>query len=82
MSKTITVYTKTSCPYCELVKKYLDSKGTVYSTINMDEDTEAMQKIQQMTGQTIAPTTVVDKEDGTQEVIVGFNLGKIVPAVA
>ena len=81
-AKSITVYTRTNCPYCELVKKFLDTKGVSYDTINMEENADAMQQIMDMTGQAIAPTTVVEMADGTQDVIVGFNLGRIAPAVA
>lgn len=82
MPASITVYTRTTCPYCELVKKFLDAKGAKYQTINMEESQEAMQAVMAMTGRTIAPTTVIEKADGTKEVISGFNLGKIAPAIA
>lgn len=82
MANSITVYTRTSCPYCELVKKFLDAKGANYTTVNMEEVPEAMQTVQTMTGRTIAPTTIIEKADGSTEVIVGFNLGKIAPALA
>lgn len=82
MPGAITVYTRTSCPYCELVKKFLDAKGATYTTINMEEDATAMQDVMAMTGRSIAPTTVIEKADGMKEVVVGFNLGKIGPAIA
>lgn len=82
MTGTITVYTRTACPYCELVKKFLDMKGATYKTINMEENLDAMQEIMTMTGRTIAPTTVIEKTDGGKDVIVGFNLGRIAPAIA
>ncbi|HEY1835986.1 MAG TPA: glutaredoxin family protein [Candidatus Saccharimonadales bacterium] len=79
---TITVYTRTACPYCELVKKFLDAKGANYTTINMEETPNAMQEVLSATGRTIAPTTIIEKVDGTKEIVVGFNLGKIAPAIA
>jgi glutaredoxin 3 len=81
-AKSITVYTRTTCPYCELVKKFMAMKGVEYKTINMEDAPGAMQEVMDLTGRTIAPTTVVEKADGTQEVIVGFNLAKIAPAIA
>lgn len=78
----ITVYTRTSCPYCELVKKFLTAKGAAFQTVNMEEDPGAMQTVMDMTGRSIAPTTVIEKADGTKEVVVGFNLSKIAPAIA
>lgn len=82
MANIITVYTRTACPYCDLVKKFLDMKGAAYTTINMEEDAEAMQTVLSMTGRAIAPTTVIEKANGTKEVVSGFNLSKIAPAIA
>lgn len=82
MNSKITVYTRTSCPYCELIKKFLDSKDVTYETINMEESREALDAVLAMTGRTTAPTTVIEKADGTKEVVVGFNLGRIVTAIA
>jgi glutaredoxin 3 len=82
MPASITVYTRTSCPYCELVKKFLDAKGARYLTVNMEEDAQAMRSVMSMTGRLIAPTTVIKNADGSQDVIVGFNLARIVSAIA
>lgn len=82
MTGTITLYTRTSCPYCELVKKFLDMKGASYNAINMEEVPDAMQEVMAMTGRTIAPTTVIEKTDGSKDIIVGFNLSRIAPAIA
>lgn len=82
MLTKITVYTRTTCKYCEIVKKFLDLKSIAYSTVNMEEDDAAMQKVIALTGRSIAPTTVIDKEDGTQEVVVGVDFAKIAPAIA
>jgi glutaredoxin 3 len=81
MRSSITVYTRTSCPYCELLKKFLDAKGATYQTINMEDVPDAMQEVQDMTGRTIAPTTVIEKPDGSKDVVVGFNLSRIAPAI-
>ncbi len=82
MARMITVYTRATCPYCELVKKFLDMKGVTYKTINMEETPGAMQEVMLLTGRTIAPTTLIEKADGSKQVVVGFNLASIAPAVA
>lgn len=79
---TITVYTKTTCPYCELLKKFLDMKGATYKAINMEESSDAMNEVLAMTGKTIAPTTIIEKADGTKEIVVGLNFSRIAPAIA
>lgn len=81
MANKVTVFTRTNCPYCVLVKKFLDLKGAAYETVNMEEDAAAMEKVMSMTGRTIAPTTVVTKEDGKEDVIVGYNLSQIAQAI-
>lgn len=78
----ITVFTRTNCPYCVLVMKFLDMKSVKYETINMEESPEAMDKVLKMTGRTIAPTTVVLKEDGREDVIVGYNLGQVLQSIS
>lgn len=82
MAGIITIYTRTSCPYCELVKKFLDMKGASYQTVNIEESADGMQAIMAMTGKAIAPTTVIEKDDGSKDVVVGFNLSRIAPAIA
>lgn len=82
MSGTITVYTRTKCPYCELIKKFLDMKGANYKTVNIEESQDAMKEIMAMTGRAITPTTIIEKADGSKEVVVGLNLGRIAPAIA
>jgi len=37
----ITVYTKTQCPYCDMAKALLESRGVEYTTINVEEQPEA-----------------------------------------
>ncbi|HEX5456253.1 MAG TPA: glutaredoxin family protein [Candidatus Saccharimonadales bacterium] len=78
----ITVFTRTKCPYCVLLMKFLDMKKIVYETVNIEKDTGAMEKVMAMTGRSIAPTTVVLKDDGTEDVIVGYNLGQVLQSIS
>lgn len=82
MVKNITIFTTNTCAYCAMVKKYLDAKGFGYSVINLDEHPERQAEAQQLSGALTVPVTVVTKEDDSQEVIVGYNLSKLAPAVA
>jgi glutaredoxin len=77
MAKKVHLYTRNNCAYCALVKKYFTAKNIAYETTNMDEDDAAMQKIINMSGRAIGPTTLITDESGKEELIVGFNLGKI-----
>jgi glutaredoxin 3 len=35
--KTLTVYTKPNCPYCDQAKMLLETRGIVYTTVNVAE---------------------------------------------
>jgi len=41
-----------------------------------------MNEVLAMTGKTIAPTTIIEKADGTKEIVVGLNFSRIAPAIA
>ena len=37
----LTVYTKPDCPYCDMAKALLESKGVDYTTVNVGSQPEA-----------------------------------------
>ncbi len=82
MAKNITIYTTNTCAYCVMVKKWLDAKGHGYETVNLDEHPERQQEAYEISGQLAVPVTVVTKDDDSKEVVVGYNLAKLAPAVA
>lgn len=81
MKKTVTVYTTTTCAYCEMVKKLLNNKGVEYAVINMDETPEVRQKLIEMSGAMTVPITVVEDAEGNKDLTVGWNPAKISAAV-
>ncbi len=82
MAKNITIFTTNTCAYCVMVKKWLGAKGYTYEEVNLDTYPERQAEALQLSGAMTVPVTVVTKEDDTKEVIVGFNLAKLAPAVA
>jgi glutaredoxin 3 len=82
MVKNITIFTTNTCAYCGMVKKYLGAKGANFDVVNLDEHPERQAEVLQMSGAMTVPVTVVTKTDDSQEVIVGYNLAKLAPAVA
>ena len=82
MTKNITVFTTSTCSYCPMVKRYLQSKGLSYDEVNLEEHPDRQADVLQMSGAMTVPVTVVTKTDDTQEVIVGYNLQRLVPALA
>jgi glutaredoxin len=82
MVKNITIFTTTTCAYCPMVKKWLTSKGFSYDEVNLDQNPERQEEALKLSGALTVPVTVITKEDESQEVVVGFNLAKLAPAVA
>lgn len=82
MAKNITIFTTNTCAYCGMVKKYLSAKGMSYDEVNLDQHPERQQEALEISGALTVPVTVVTKEDDSREVVVGYNLAKLAPAVA
>lgn len=81
MSKKITVFTTNTCGYCGMVKKWLDSKGIAYNTVNLDDNPEMQKTIYEKSGALTVPVTLIENEDNTEEVVIGFNLAKLASVV-
>lgn len=82
MPKNVTIFTTNTCAYCVMVKKWLAAKNIAYDEVNLDNNPERAEEAYKLTGQLAVPVTVVTKDDESKEVIVGYNLAKLAPAVA
>ena len=74
--KRVTVYSTQTCPYCRMVKEYLEEKKVPFETIDVGSSKEAALEMREKTGQMGVP--VVDIE-GT--IIVGFDKERIAKAL-
>jgi len=81
MVKNITIFTTNTCAYCSMVKKYLDIKNDQYEVVNLDEQPHRQAEALSLSGALTVPVTVVTKHDDSQEVVVGYNLSKLAPAL-
>jgi len=82
MPKNITIFTTSTCSYCPMVKRYLQSKGLTYDEVNLEEHPHRQQEVLAMSGALTVPVTIVTQQDDSQDVIVGYNLQRLAPAVA
>lgn len=82
MAKDITIFTTNTCSYCVMVKRWLSQKGLAYQEVNLEEHPERQAEAMQMSGALTVPITVVTKQDDSKEVIVGYNLSRLAPAVS
>lgn len=73
----VTIYTTTTCPYCKMEKEYLDSKGVKYENVFVDQDSNKAQEMMDLSGQMGVPFTVIEKDGGGEEKILGFDKEKL-----
>lgn len=82
MVKNITIFTTNTCAYCAMVKRYLDMKQHKYDIVNLDDHPERQAEALALSGALTVPITVVTKQDDSREVVIGYNLAKLAPAVS
>ena len=74
----INVYTTSTCPYCKMLKDYLDRRGVTYTERLVDQDDTVREEMMQASGGFLGvPFTVVEKGDGMKETVVGFDRGRL-----
>lgn len=56
----ITVYTTNTCPYCAMVKNFLNNKGLGFKEVNVQKDQQAANKLVATTGQLGVPQTEIN----------------------
>jgi alkyl hydroperoxide reductase subunit F len=64
----VVVYYTDGCPYCGMVKAFLDRRGVEYRAINVGRDQQAARDMIERSGQYSVPVTTVDGE-----MIIGFD---------
>jgi len=78
----ITIFSTTTCPYCKMLKDYLTSKNVSFVEKLVDQDDAARDEMTAESGGFLGvPFTVIIKDDGTKETIIGFDKGKIDPLI-
>ena len=82
MPKKVTIFTTNTCGYCVMVKRFLGAKGVSYEEVNLDQEPARQDEALKLSGALTVPVTVVTKSDDSQEIIVGYNLSRLAPAIA
>jgi len=74
----ITIYSTTTCPYCKMLKDYLTSKTIPYAEKLVDMDEVNQKEMSAVSNGFLGvPFTVIMKDDGTKETVMGFDKGKL-----
>ncbi|MFH1368451.1 MAG: glutaredoxin domain-containing protein [Elusimicrobiota bacterium] len=68
MSKSIKVYSTSTCPYCMMLKEYFKEKNVQYENFDVGQDKDALKEMKDKSGQFGVP--VIDIEG---KIIVGFD---------
>lgn len=70
----ITVYTTITCPFCNMLISYLNSKNIPFRELKVDQDKAAeTQMVADSGGFLGVPFTVIKKDDGSKETVIGFD---------
>ncbi|GAV22415.1 glutaredoxin family protein [Carboxydothermus pertinax] len=69
----IEFFSTPTCPYCRMVRKFLNENGFPYIEYDITTDLDAFEKMFKTTGYTTVPTLIIND----QEVIIGFDEEKI-----
>lgn len=75
--KTITIYSTATCGYCKMLKSYLQSKDIAYEEKHVDQDPALAQELYEESGQLGVPFTIIEKADGSEEKIIGFDKSRV-----
>lgn len=78
----VTVYSTSTCPYCVMLKQWLDQKDVKYDEYMVDKNLYAAQVMIQQSGQMGVPFSTVEHEDGSLDKILGFDREKFSVALA
>ncbi|HLU23508.1 MAG TPA: glutaredoxin domain-containing protein [Bacillaceae bacterium] len=73
---TVTVYTTTRCPYCVMLKNFLESQSIPFKEVNVETKPELMQYLVNKTGQMGVPQTEINGKW-----VVGFDPNNIMLAL-
>ena len=74
----VIIYSTATCPYCKMLKDYLSSKNVAFVEKMVDVDEVAQKEMAGVSGGFLGvPFTLITKDDGTKETVLGFDKGKI-----
>ena len=78
----VLIYSTHSCPYCKMLKSWLEERGQIYEDKFVDDDKVAMEEMMKISdGHLGVPFSVVTKADGTSTKIIGFDKAKFEEAL-
>lgn len=78
----VTIYSTHTCPYCKMLKAWLDEQKTAYTNYFVDEEATKMEEMMKISdGHMGVPFSVIKKDDGSEVKIAGFDKKKFEQAL-
>jgi glutaredoxin len=65
-----------------MVKEWLTKKGLEYEEVVLDKDPTRQQEVLQKSGTMSVPITIIEQENGMEQVVIGFNPGQLASGTA
>jgi glutaredoxin 3 len=73
----VNIYSTPTCTFCVLAKEFFSNNDVEFEEFDVAADEGKRNEMIEKTGQMGVPVIVVIKEDGGEEVVVGFDEGKL-----
>lgn len=74
----IFVYSTTTCPYCKMLKDYLNEKKLPFTEKLVDVDEAAKDEMMASSGGFLGvPFVTITQDNGNKETVLGFDKGKL-----
>lgn len=74
--KAVTIYTTPTCGFCKMTKEFFKEYSVEYNEHDVSQDSQKAQEMVDLSGQMGVPVVVIG-EGEDQEIIVGFDEGKL-----
>ena len=71
------LYIKPGCSWCTDAVAHFDSEGFDYEKIDVISDSAAFDEMRSLSGQSLAPTLVVDRGEPSQKVLPDFGVDEL-----
>lgn len=80
--KKVTIYSRTTCASCSMVKKYLTHKNVEYAEVNLDEHPSLEEGVMKLSGAATVPVVVIEDEQTNEtSVSVGYKPAQLIAAL-
>ncbi|KKQ37813.1 MAG: Glutaredoxin [Candidatus Woesebacteria bacterium GW2011_GWA1_37_7] len=72
------IYSTTTCPYCQMLKDYLKERDVGFEEKLVDQDDLARDEMVKVSNGFLGvPFSVITKNDGAKETVIGFDKGRL-----